>query len=54
MTILSKKKSNNTKDRRSESSSNSEVDVHAVQNEHNAAGTIALPSSTYQVRLYMS
>ncbi|XP_058791758.1 OTU domain-containing protein 5-B [Phymastichus coffea] len=50
MTILSKKKSNTAKDRRSESSSGSEVDVHGVQNDHGAAGSIALPNSSYQVR----
>lgn len=50
MTILSKKKTNTTKDRRGENTNNSEVDVHhGVQNEHNAAGSIALSNSPYQV-----
>ncbi|XP_015188626.1 PREDICTED: OTU domain-containing protein 5-B isoform X2 [Polistes dominula] len=48
MTILSKKKTNASKDRR-EGSNNSEVDVHGVQNEHNPA-SIALPNTPYQVR----
>ncbi|KAK9300378.1 hypothetical protein QLX08_006918 [Tetragonisca angustula] len=48
MTILSKKKTNASKDRR-EGGSTSEVDVHGVQNEHNP-GSIALPNSPYQVR----
>ncbi|KAL2713781.1 OTU domain-containing protein 5-B isoform X1 [Vespula squamosa] len=48
MTILSKKKTNASKDRR-EGSNNSEVDVHGVQNEHNSA-SIALPNTPYQVR----
>lgn len=48
MTILSKKKTNASKDRR-EGGSTSEVDVHGVQNEH-SSGTIALPNSPYQVR----
>ncbi|KAK9300382.1 hypothetical protein QLX08_006918 [Tetragonisca angustula] len=46
MTILSKKKTNASKDRR-EGGSTSEVDVHGVQNEHNP-GSIALPNSPYQ------
>ncbi|XP_008215952.1 OTU domain-containing protein 5-B [Nasonia vitripennis] len=50
MTILSKKKQSTNKDRRGESSSNSEVDVHGVQNDHGAAGSIALPNAPYQVR----
>ncbi|XP_011497884.1 PREDICTED: OTU domain-containing protein 5-B [Ceratosolen solmsi marchali] len=50
MTILSKKKQNTTKDRRGENSNGSEVDVHGVQNEHGATGSIALPNSPYQVR----
>jgi hypothetical protein len=49
MTILSKKKQNTTKDRRGENSNGSEVDVHGVQNEHGATGSIALPNSPYQV-----
>ncbi|XP_015439118.1 PREDICTED: OTU domain-containing protein 5-B [Dufourea novaeangliae] len=48
MTILSKKKTNASKDRR-EGGSTSEVDVHGVQNEH-GSGSIALPNSPYQVR----
>ncbi|XP_017787979.1 PREDICTED: OTU domain-containing protein 5-B [Habropoda laboriosa] len=48
MTILSKKKTNASKDRR-EGGSTSEVDVHGVQNEH-SSGSIALPNSPYQVR----
>lgn len=47
MTILSKKKTNASKDRR-EGSNNSEVDVHGVQNEHNST-SIALPNTPYQV-----
>ncbi|XP_076229749.1 deubiquitinating enzyme A isoform X4 [Nomia melanderi] len=46
MTILSKKKTNASKDRR-EGGSTSEVDVHGVQNEH-GTGSIALPNSPYQ------
>ncbi|XP_003707126.1 deubiquitinating enzyme A isoform X1 [Megachile rotundata] len=48
MTILSKKKTNASKDRR-EGGSTSEVDVHGVQNEH-SSGSITLPNSPYQVR----
>ncbi|XP_033320508.1 deubiquitinating enzyme A isoform X3 [Bombus fervidus] len=48
MTILSKKKTNASKDRR-EGGSTSEVDVHGVQNEH-TSGSITLPNSPYQVR----
>ncbi|XP_076679827.1 deubiquitinating enzyme A isoform X3 [Andrena cerasifolii] len=49
MTILSKKKTNASKDRREGGSSTSDVDVHGVQSEHNS-GSIALPNSPYQVR----
>ncbi|XP_076763697.1 deubiquitinating enzyme A isoform X1 [Xylocopa sonorina] len=48
MTILSKKKTNASKDRR-EGGSTSDVDVHGVQNEH-SSGSITLPNSPYQVR----
>ncbi|XP_033214679.1 OTU domain-containing protein 5-B isoform X2 [Belonocnema kinseyi] len=48
MTILSKKKTSGTKDRR-EGGNGSEVDVHGVQSEH-GSGSIALPNSPYQVR----
>ncbi|XP_015605834.1 OTU domain-containing protein 5-B isoform X2 [Cephus cinctus] len=49
MTILSKKKTNGTKDRR-EGANGPEVDVHGVQSEH-GPGPIALPNSgPYQVR----
>ncbi|XP_076679826.1 deubiquitinating enzyme A isoform X2 [Andrena cerasifolii] len=47
MTILSKKKTNASKDRREGGSSTSDVDVHGVQSEHNS-GSIALPNSPYQ------
>ncbi|XP_029156710.1 OTU domain-containing protein 5-B isoform X1 [Nylanderia fulva] len=51
MTILSKKKTNASKDRTRETGAGPEVDVHhgVVQNEHNS-GNIALPNSPYQVR----
>ncbi|XP_011151142.1 OTU domain-containing protein 5-A isoform X2 [Harpegnathos saltator] len=49
MTILSKKKTNASKDRTREPGAGTEVDVHhsVVQNEHNS-GSIALPNSPYQ------
>ncbi|XP_014481194.1 PREDICTED: OTU domain-containing protein 5-A isoform X3 [Dinoponera quadriceps] len=49
MTILSKKKTNASKDRTREPGAGTEVDVHhsVVQNEHNS-GNIALPNSPYQ------
>lgn len=47
MTILAKKKTNGTKDRR-EPGSGSEVDVHGVQVEH-GTGPIPIPNSSYQV-----
>ncbi|KAJ8682058.1 hypothetical protein QAD02_017850 [Eretmocerus hayati] len=50
MTILSKKKQSGNKDRRGENLAGAEVDVHSVQNEHGAAGSIAHPNSPYQVR----